>query len=147
VKGPGESSTILADYIVMQSPDGIVFADPEGIIRLWNASAERIFGYSSSEAMGKSLDIIIPERFQRAHWSGYHRAITEGKTKYSGQSLPTRSLRKDGATIYVERTFAIVHGTEGQVLGAMAKVREITERYMQERELHRRLAELEKPRS
>jgi PAS domain S-box-containing protein len=136
---------MLASYLVTQSPDGIVFADREGTICLWNASAERIFGYSSSEAIGRSLDIIIPQQFQKAHWSGYQRAMTEGKTKYSGQSLPTRSLRKDGATIYVELTFAIIHGTEGQMLGAMANVREITERYTQERELRRRLRELERP--
>jgi PAS domain S-box-containing protein len=147
VKGQGEPSAILASYMVTQSPDGIVVADHEGTISLWNSSAERIFGYSSSEAVGKSLNIIIPERFQEAHWSGYHRALTEGKTKYSGQSLPTRSLRKDGATIYVELTFAVIRGTEGQVLGAMANVRDITERYMQERQLRKRLTELERPRS
>lgn len=147
MKGSAESSVILASHLMTQSPDGIVFADPAGIIRLWNASAERIFGYSSSEAVGRSLDLIIPERFRAAHWASYHRAMAEGKTKYSGQSLPTRSLRQDGANIYVELTFAIIHGTEGQALGAMANVREITERYIRERELRRRLAELERPQS
>jgi PAS domain S-box-containing protein len=145
MKGQGRSSSILASYIVAQSPDGIIFADLDGTIRLWNTSAERIFGYSSSEAVGRSLDIIIPERFREAHWSGYRRAMTEGKTKYLGQSLPTRSLRKDGATIYVELTFAVIHAAEEQVLGALANVRDITKRYMQERELRRRLAELERP--
>jgi PAS domain S-box-containing protein len=64
MKGQGRSSSILASHIVAQSPDGIIFADLDGTIRLWNTSAERIFGYSSSEAVGRSLDIIIPERFR-----------------------------------------------------------------------------------
>lgn len=133
----------LARYVVEQSPDGIIFADREGIIRLWNAGAERIFGYSGDEAVGKNLALIIPERFRNAHWSGYRRAMAEGKTKYTGQVMPTRSMREDGTAIYVELTFAILHDEAGNILGALAHVRDITQRYTQGRDLRKRLTELE----
>jgi PAS domain S-box-containing protein len=128
---------------VEQSPDGIIFADRQGTVRLWNPAAARIFGYSPAEAVGQSLDIIVPARFRQDHWSGYCQAIAEGKTRYAGQALPTRSVRKDGTPIYVELTFAIIHHTDGEILGAMANVRDITERYQRERELRNRLKELE----
>lgn len=134
---------MLARYVVGQSPDGIVFADREGTIRLWNRGAERIFGYSVDEALGESLDLIVPERFRDAHWTGYRRAMAEGRTKYAGQAMPTRSARKDGARIYVELTFAVLQDDSGNVLGALANVRDITERYGEGRELRRRLTELQ----
>ncbi len=134
----------LARYVVEQSPDGIILADREGIVGLWNSGAERIFGHSGDEAVGKSLDLVVPERFREARWSGYRRAMAEGKTEYAGQAMPTRSMRKDGTTIYVELTFAILRDESGHVLGAVAHVRDITERYSHERDLRRRLTELEK---
>jgi PAS domain S-box-containing protein len=133
----------LAEMLVSQSPDAVIFADREGVIREWNAAAERIFGHAQAEAIGQSLDIIVPERFREAHWRGYERAIGEGSTKYSGQSLPTRSERKDGAQIYVELTFAIIHDAGGQVIGALAHARDITERWENDRRQRQRLRELE----
>jgi PAS domain S-box-containing protein len=134
-----ERSRILFE----QSPDGEIFADREGIIREWNPAAERIFGFTCEEALGKSLDIIIPERFREAHWRGYERALRDGATRYSGQALPTRSARKDGTDIYVELTFAMIHAPGGGVIGALAHARDITERWTREREQRRRLQELE----
>ena len=133
----------LAELLVSQSPDAAIFADREGVIREWNAAAERIFGHAAGEAIGRSLDIIVPERFRPAHWRGYERAIGEGSTKYSGQSLPTRADRKDGSQIYVELTFAIIHDFDGQVIGALAHARDITERWEEERRRRQRLRELE----
>jgi PAS domain S-box-containing protein len=129
--------------LIDQAPDAMIFADREGMIRAWNPAAERIFGYSSQEALGASLDVIIPERFREAHWRGYNQALAAGSTKYSGAALPTRSMRKDGSTIYVELTFAIVRDSSGGVIGALAHARDISERWEREREQRRRLAELE----
>src|SRR5689334_20650805 len=117
----------LKTTLIEQAPDAVIFADAEGKIREWNASAERIFGWSQAETLGQSLDLIVPERFRDAHWQGYDRALRDGATKYAGQSLPTRSTRKDGSDIYVELTFAIIHGANGVVLGALAHARDITE--------------------
>ena len=134
-----ERARILLD----QSPDAVIFAGLDGVIVEWNAAAESLFGHSAAEAVGQSLDIIVPERFREAHWTGYDRALAAGDTKYRGQALPTRSVRKDGADIYVELTFAIVHSADGTVIGALAHARDITERWAREREQRQRLRDLE----
>jgi PAS domain S-box-containing protein len=125
------------------APDAVIFAGPDGRIVEWNAAAEAVFGYSAAEAVGESLDLIIPERFREAHWTGFRRALADGATKYAGKSLPTRSQRKDGQDIYVELTFAIVKTAAGEVIGALAHARDISERWAREREQRQRLRELE----
>ena len=92
---------------------------------------------------GQTLDLIVPERFREAHWQGYDRALSEGQTRYVGKALPTRSARKDGSTIYVELTFAIIHDQAGSTIGALAHARDITERWEQERRQRQRNRELE----
>jgi PAS domain S-box-containing protein len=128
--------------LIEQAADAFIFADRDGIVRVWNPGAERIFGYTPAAAIGQNLDIIVPEKFREAHWKGYDRALADGDTKYRGQSLPTRSHREDGTEIYVELSFAIVHGPGG-VIGALAQARDITERFEQDRASRRRLRELE----
>lgn len=130
-----------APALIAQLPDAVIYADAEGTIREWNAAAERIFGHSRNEAIGQNLDLIIPERFREAHWTGFERAMGDGKTKYVGQSLPTRSERKDGTPIYVELGFAIVLD-DGKAVGALATARDITERFEEERARRKELAEL-----
>lgn len=134
----------LDNLLINQAPDAVIFADLDGIVREWNPAAERIFGHTSVEAVGQSLDLIVPERFREAHWTGYKRALAVGETKYSGQALPTRSVRKDGTTIYVELTFAIIHDGQDKVIGALAHARDITERWEAEREQRKRRQELER---
>jgi PAS domain S-box-containing protein len=136
------ATTDEATTLIEQSPDAFIFADREGIIRTWNGAAERIFGFAASEAIGQRLDIIIPERFRDAHWTGYHRALGERVTKYAGQSLATRSHRRDGTQIYVELSFAIVLQA-GEAVGAIATARDITERFERERAQRRHLRELQ----
>ena len=114
--------------LVEQAPDAIIFAGRDGVIRVWNAAAERIFGFTAADATGEDLNIIIPEGLRDAHWQGYDRALAAGDTKYRGQSLPTKALRADGSQIYVELSFAIVHGRDGAVIGALAQAH-ITERF------------------
>jgi PAS domain S-box-containing protein len=123
----------LALMLVEQSSDGVVFADKKGIIRVWNSAAERIFGYTAGDAIGANLNIIIPERFRDAHWRGFERAISECATKYAGKSMPTRAVRSDGTQIYVELSFSIIVDANGDVLGALAHARDITERFEKER--------------
>jgi PAS domain S-box-containing protein len=134
----------LAELLVEQSPDGVVFADKAGIIRGWNRAAERIFGFVTVDAIGAKLDIIIPERFRDAHWRGFERAIKERTTKYTGKSMPTKAVRSDGTQIYVELSFAIILDAKGDVQGALAHARDITERFEKERADRKCIQELEK---
>ena len=121
------------ELIVEQAPDPLIFADLEGQIRVWNAAAVELFGHTKDEALGHSLDLIIPERFREQHWTGFDRALAAGETKYRGQVLTTRSAHKDGTTMYLELSFAILKNADGRVLGALAQARDATERFERER--------------
>jgi PAS domain S-box-containing protein len=133
----------LGALIVDQSPDGIIFAGPDGNIQVWNDAAATIFGFSAEEAIGKSLDIIIPEQFREAHWRGFDNAINTGVTKLHGQALPTRATTAAGETLYVELSFSLIRDASGTILGAVANCRDINERFQQDRANRRRLRELE----
>ena len=115
-----------------QAPDAIIFAGTDGIIRAWNKAAVAVFGYCREEAIGQSLDIVIPEPIRAAHWAGYNRALAAGETKYLGKAMPTRSLRKDGSKLYIELSFSIIKDAEGNVIGALAHARDITGRREQQ---------------
>lgn len=132
----------VATALLEQAPDATIFAGSDGMIAFWNEAAERVFGHTAAEALGQSLDIIIPEEFRERHWTAYDKALEAGDTKYRGQALATRATRADGTTIYVEMGFAIVHGADGAVIGAMALARDITERFNRDRETRRELREL-----
>jgi PAS domain S-box-containing protein len=130
--------------LVEQAPDAVIYAGTDGVIQVWNAAAERVFGHKASEAIGQNLDMIIPEGYREAHWTGYDRALGDRVTKYVGQALATKSMNAAGDTIYVELSFAIVLGNDGEAIGALAHARDITERFQQERESRRKLRDLEK---
>jgi PAS domain S-box-containing protein len=134
----------LHEAIVQQAPDAIIFADRDGAIRVWNRAAESIFGYAAAEVLGQSLDIIIPERLRAAHWAGFDKALATGETKYAGRVLTTRSMHKDGRRLYVDLSFSLVKDDSGGFAGALAIARDTTERYLAERDLRARVAELEK---
>lgn len=112
--------TDIYQAVVQQSPDAMIFADGEGIIRLWNARAEEVFGYAAAEAIGKSLDLIIPQHLRAAHWEGYRRAIAAGRTRPGAKPMLTRATHKDGSKLYVELAFGIVCDARQGVLGALA---------------------------
>lgn len=130
--------------IVEQAPDAIIFADCDGSIQVWNRGAEAVFGYSAVEVVGKSLDLIIPERFRRAHWEGFRRAIESGQTKYGSRVLTTRSVHKNGSKLYVDLSFALVKDGAGAVAGALTIGRDCTERYLSDAALRARVSELER---
>ncbi len=134
----------LCQEIVANSYDAFVFADREGLIRLWNPGAEEMFGYTAEEALGQSLDLIIPERFRERHWEGYYRVMETGVTKYGrGDLLAVPAMRKDGQRISIEFTIALIRDADGQLLGVGAIIREVTERWQRDKELRERLAALE----
>lgn len=133
----------LFQALVEQAPDAIIFADRDGAVRVWNAGAERIFGYAAQEVVGASLDVIIPERLRRAHWEGFRRAIDSGQTKYVNQVLTTRSIHKDGHKLYVDLSFGLVRDDAGTVLGALAIGRDCTARYVADQALRASVVELE----
>lgn len=114
----------LCAAILNQSADAIIYADREGHIQLWNAAAERLFGFNATEVLGKTLDVMIPERLRSAHWSGYNKAIELGVTKHSGQPMLTKALHGSGSTIYVEMSFSVITDPELGPIGSVAIARE-----------------------
>ncbi len=129
--------------IVEASSEAIIFADPEGLIRLWNRGAERIFGYAAAEVIGQSLDVIIPERLRPAHWDAFHRSLATGRTKHTDRVLTTRSMHKNGSKLYVDLSFGLVKDANGVALGAFAVGRDCTVRYLADGALKARVQELE----
>lgn len=128
--------------LVAAAGDAIIVADPEGMIRFWNPAAERIFGFTPDEALGSSLDLIIPERFRPRHWTGYREVMRTGRTRYGADVLRVPALRKDGQRISVAFTVALLQA-DGQVTGIAAIVRDETARWEEEQQMRRRVAELE----
>lgn len=116
-------ATIPAEAILAQLPDAVVYSDTDGKILLWNAAAEKLFGFSASETLGQSLDIMIPERFRRAHWNGFERAVKAGKVVHEGEVRLTRATHKDGRKLYVDITFGLINASDGSVLGVISTAR------------------------
>jgi PAS domain S-box-containing protein len=130
--------------IVEDAPDAMIVADREGLIRLWNGGATTVFGYSADEALGQSLDLIIPERLQQRHWDGYHKVMATGETRYGpGEMLAVPATRKDGTRISVEFSIAMLRDGQGSLMGIAAILRNVTERWERDRALRQQLAELE----
>jgi len=140
---PDYSQDWLCRRIVEHSQDAVIFADGDGVIRLWNAGAAAIFGFSAAEALGQSLNLIIPENLRARHEEGYRRVMATGVTKYARDLLAVPGLRRDGARISLEFTIVLVRDDDGLLLGTAAIIREVTARWQREQDLRRRLAALE----
>jgi PAS domain S-box-containing protein len=134
----------LCLQIVEKAADAIIFADKGGIIRLWNSGAEAIFGYSTEEALGETLDLIVPEKLRERHWEGYRNVMATGVTKYGSEVLAVPAIRNDGSRISVEFTIILLKDSAGEPLGTAALIRDVNERWQRERELKTRLAALER---
>jgi PAS domain S-box-containing protein len=131
----------FADRLVSGMSDAIVYADAEGVIRLWNRGATRIFGFAEGEALGRSLDIIIPESLRNRHWQGFRATMRTGESRYGdGEILSVPAVRKDGARISVEFTIVPFTNSSGQMMGIAAIMRDTTTRFEELRALHRQLA-------
>ncbi len=125
-------SSSLGERIVEQAAEAVVYAKRAGIIERWNAAATTI-GYSSAEALGHSLDVMIPEHLRKAHWRGFDAAMANGKTRLAGRPTLTRALHKSGQKLYVEMSFALVVDDAGLPCGSVAVARDVTERAEREK--------------
>lgn len=140
---PSDTATFASDLLAGM-PDAVVYSDADGLIRHWNRGATRIFGFSEAEALGASLDIIIPPALRERHWQGYRETMRTGMTRYGdGQLLSVPALRKDGARISVEFTIVPFMDGHGQMAGIAAIMRDATARFEETRALRKRIAELE----
>jgi PAS domain S-box-containing protein len=120
----------IADAIFDAAADAVVACDRAGIITFWNAGAARIFGHSADEALGQSLDLIIPERLRARHWDGFHAMMESGASRYSvGRMLSVPGQRKDGAMLSVEFTIVAVKDDAGQITDLVSVMRDATERF------------------
>jgi PAS domain S-box-containing protein len=135
----------IAKAVLAARSDAVVAADRDGIIRFWNPGAERMFGHVSAEAIGQSLDLIIPERLRKRHWDGFRHTMATGVSRYGeGDLLAVPAIRKDGATISVEFTIVPLKTDTGAMTGMVAIMRDVTARFAELRELKRKLAETTK---
>jgi len=138
----------LAKAILSTSGDAIVASNDKGIVRFWNRGAERIFGYTSGDAVGQSLDIIIPEPLRDRHWAGYRQVMASGESRYGhGDILAVPAIRKDGTRISVEFTIVPLRDADGKMTGMAAIMRDVTKRFEELRTLKKMLAKREAPSS
>ncbi|MGV7245356.1 PAS domain S-box protein [Caballeronia sp. M23-90] len=140
-----KTSPIDFEQLVDVIGDAIVISDASGAITLWNPAAERMFGFTPDDALGHSLDIIIPERLRGRHWTGYEKTMATGETRYGHDVLRVPAVHKDGRTLSIAFTVALLHsaGPDAVVTGIVAVIRDETIRFTEERNLKKRLAELE----
>lgn len=135
--------TIDFAQLVANAGDAIVVSDRDGAIVVWNAAAERIFGYTPDEALGHSLDLITPDRHRKRHWDGYRKSMETGTTRYGAEVLRVPALHKDGRALSIAFTVCMLFDADETVTGVTAVIRDETERWNAERALRKRLAELE----
>ena len=136
-------SNVDLTQLVAGAGDAIMVCDAKGAITLWNQAAERIFGFTEAEALGQSLDLIIPQRQRQRHWDGYHKTMETAVTKYGADVLRVPALHKDGHTLSIAFTVSMVFSADKKVSGIVAIVRDETARFAEERELRKRLVEME----
>jgi len=130
--------------LVAAVSDAVIVSDASGAIVLWNAGAERIFGHTEAEALGRSLDLITPERLRQRHWDGYQKSMETGTTRYgAGDMLRVPAVHKDGRAMSIAFTVAMLFGPDHKVSGVVAVIRDETTRFNDDRALRKRLAELE----
>jgi PAS domain S-box-containing protein len=139
----GGAMDSLLKQLVNDSPDAILISDMEGIIRFWNSGAEQMFGHSSAEAVGQSLDLIIPENLRGRHWDGYRQVMASGETKYKTGLLSAPGVRKDGSRVSLEFSMILLSGEVGCIQGCASIMRDVTERWKKEKELKERLTACE----
>ena len=134
---------VLSKQILTLAPDAILFADERGIIRFWNQGAERIFGCTAADAIGQSLDLIIPEKLRKRHWDGYHKTMETGETRYGTELLAVPAMHQNGSRLSTEFSIVMLNDDDGKPIGIAAILRDVTERHQNEKKLLARIADLE----
>ena len=130
----------IAHALLEGMPDALVVSDRDGIIQVWNAAAERIFGFSASEALGQSLDIITPERLRARHWEGYDKTMRTGQTRYgSGDLLSVPAIRRDGTQISVQFSIMPIRSENGELSAIAAIMRDVTADFDERKRLRKAL--------
>ena len=138
-----ESLQRLGLAVLESEAEAVIYSDRDGAIRLWNAGAERVFGFTAAEALGQSLDLIIPEKQRDVHWKGYDAVMASGQSRYgSGDLLSVPALTKDGRRISVEFTIVPLKDEAGAMLGMAAILRDVTKRFDELKALRRQVAGL-----
>ena len=137
------TSSVDFEQLVRGMGDAVVISNAQGSIQLWNAAATRLFGFSEEEALGRPLDLIIPDRLRGRHNEGYEKTVATGETRYGTSMLRVPALHKDGRQLSIAFTVALLTGPEGRVQGVAAIIRDDTARFTEDRAMRRRLAELE----
>jgi len=134
----------IALDVVKHAPDAIIVADRQGTVRVWNPGAERVFGFSAAEAVGRSLDLIIPEKYRNAHWAGWRRMLQVGSSRYGAADLlSVPGQHSDGRRLSLEFSVFPIQDAVGEIIGIGTILRDVTQRFEEEKVLKRRLAELE----
>ena len=136
------STEINFQEVVYALGDGVVACDKDGKIVVWNGAATRIFGFTEEDAVGQSLDLIVPERQRDRHWHGYNKTMSTGETRYGNDVLRVPALHKEGKPLSIAFTVSMLHSPEGEVTAIIAVVRDDTERWSEERKLRAKVAEL-----
>ena len=136
-------SAIDFQQLVAVAGDAIVVCDPSGVITLWNPAAEYIFGFTESDALGQSLDLIIPERLRQRHWEGYRKTMETGQTRYGHDVLRVPGVHKDGRAMSISFTVALLYSADKKITGIASIIRDETSKFNEERALRKRLADLE----
>lgn len=139
---------LLARELLASQGDAILATDARGMIRFWNPGAVRIFGFTVEEAVGASLDLIVPERLRQRHWGGWKRVLATGETRYgAGDLLSVPATTRDGRQISVEFTIVMLHAPDRRLIGMAAVLRDVTARFQEMRRLKLRLAEIDRSRA
>lgn len=138
----------LAPRIIEESTlDAVIYADRSGAIRLWNDAATELFGYSAEEAVGQSLDLIVPEKHRKAHWTGWDRVMETGRTKYGKDPLSAPGMTKHGKRVSLEFSIVMLKDTGGKVEGVAAIMRDVSKRWERDRKMIEELRELKRERA
>ena len=131
------------DALVNAIGDAVIVADPTGVITLWNPAAEHMFGFTAAEALGRRMDMIIPERLRKRHWEGYDKSMETGTTRYGHDLLKVPAVNKAGEAMSIAFTVCMLYDEAGKVTACASVIRDETVRFNDERALRKRLVELE----
>lgn len=138
-----QEKTALINEIMQTAPDAILYADADGLIRLWNQGAERLFGFTEAEALGQSLDLIIPENLRQRHWDGYYKVMKTGQSHYQTDLLSAPATTREGKRLSTEFSMVLLKDEQGQPKGVAAIMRDVSERWQREKELKQKIATLQ----